>query len=216
MTDTENKRLTFLLGDDHIIVRQGIAIMIEDMVEDAVIHHATTLEQIVDCVKSNQIDIAILDAQYSSGNCLSILGELKTISPDIKILIFTSFDEEMYSLKFIKEGADGYLNKQSDEEQIKEALESMIENGEYYPPFTKRMRELSIANPDILNPLSQLSEREIQIAELYARGYGNLEIAIELSVKQNTVSTYKKRIFEKLKIETLVELIDLMKIHHNL
>ena len=62
--------------------------------------------------------------------------------------------------------------------------------------------------------MSQLSERELQIADLYTKGYGNLEIANQLELKQNTISTFKKRIFEKLHIENLLDLVELMKIHH--
>ena len=66
-------------------------------------------------------------------------------------------------------------------------------------------------NPTLVDPISVLSERELEIAELYVKGWGNLEIANHLDIKQNTVSTLKKRIFEKLKIDNLVELIELMK-----
>lgn len=215
MSTVESDKPTFLLGDDHNIVRQGVALLIDEVVEGATIFHASTLEQIVERVKSTPIDIAILDAQYNTGNCISILGQLKKLQPKMRIMMFTSFEEELYSLKFINEGANGYLNKQSDEEQIKEAIESMIERGEYYPPFTRKLLDMSIGNPQLLNPLNQLSERELQIAQLYAKGHGNLEIANELDVKQNTVSTYKKRIFEKLNIDTLVELIDIMKTYHD-
>jgi DNA-binding NarL/FixJ family response regulator len=65
-------------------------------------------------------------------------------------------------------------------------------------------------NP-VANPLSQLTERELQVANLYANGLGNLEIANQLDIKQNTVSTMKKRIFEKLQVENLIELVNLLK-----
>ncbi|WP_379970043.1 helix-turn-helix transcriptional regulator [Epilithonimonas sp. UC225_85] len=72
----------------------------------------------------------------------------------------------------------------------------------------------SLRNPLLLNPLKSLTDRELEIAKMYADGLGNLEIANILDVKQNTVSTIKKRIFDKLKIENFVELIELIKDHH--
>lgn len=216
MNKSEHKSIKFLLCDDHNIVRQGIQFIIEDIVEDAEIHHASDLQQILNHITSNPVDIVILDAQFPDGNSLSIVAKIKLLQPGIKILIFTSFDEENYSLKFIKEGADGFLSKLSEEPEIRNAILEIIEKGKYLPPFTQKLLQLSVHHPELLNPLNQLTERELEIAELYAKGYGNLEIANSLSLRQNTVSTFKKRIFEKLKVGTLVDLIDLMKIHHNL
>ena len=211
-----NKSIKFMLGDDHNIVRQGLQFVIEDVVENTEIIHASSLEQILSQVKSNSFDIAILDAQFPDGNSLSIISEIKQIQPEIKILIFTSFEEENYALKFINEGADGFLNKLSEESEIQNAIQEMIEKGSSFPPFTQKMLQLSDHQVALLNPLNQLTERELEIATLYAKGLGNLEIANSLSLRQNTVSTFKKRIFDKLKVETLVDLIDLVRIHHDI
>lgn len=211
-----NKSIKFLLGDDHNIVRQGLQFVIEDVVENTEIIHASSLEQIINQIKSNSFDIAILDAQFPDGNSLSIVSEIKQIQPEIKILIFTSFEEENYSLKFINEGADGFLNKLSEESEIQNAIQEMIEKGSSFPPFTQKMLQLSDHQVALLNPLNQLTERELEIATLYAKGLGNLEIANSLSLRQNTVSTFKKRIFDKLKVETLVDLIDLVRIHNDI
>ena len=211
-----NKSIKFLLGDDHNIVRQGLQIVIEDVVENTEIIHASSLEQILNQIKSNSFDIALLDAQFPDGNSLSIISQIKQIQPEIKILIFTSFEEENYSLKFINEGANGFLNKLSEEAEIQNAIQEMIEKGSSFPPFTQKMLQLSDHQVALLNPLNQLTERELEIAILYAKGFGNLEIANSLLVRQNTVSTFKKRIFDKLKVGTLVELIDMVRTHQDI
>lgn len=210
------KPIKFLLGDDHNIVRQGLQFMIEDVVENVEITHASSIVQILKQIETQSFDIAILDAQFPDGNSLSIVAQIKNLKPDLKILIFTSFEEENYSLKFIKEGADGFLNKMSEETEIQTAIQEMIGKGCSYPAFTKKMLQLSQEHVALLNPLNQLTERELEIALLYAEGLGNLEIANNLSLRQNTVSTFKKRIFDKLKVSTLVDLIDLVRIHHDL
>ena len=208
--------VTFLLGDDHHIIRQGIQLLIEDNFENAIIDHASSLQQVIRQVKENKIDIAILDAQFPDGNCISIIPELKQLAPACKILIFTSFEEETYALKFIEAGADGFLSKLSDETEIRQAVIEIHETGKFTSAFTKKLLAIKEYNPVLLNPLGLLSERERQIAELYAKGLGNLEIANILNLKQNTISTFKKRIFEKLDITTLVELIAFMKTHLDL
>lgn len=213
-----NKKLEpsyqFLLADDHNIVRQGIQMIVEDINDQNEIQHASSIQQILQHIQNFSFDFAILDAQLQDGNCLNILAEIKRIQPEIKILMFTSFEEETYALKFIQAGADGFLSKLSSEDEIKNAIEQLITKGYYYPPFTEKLMAIAPQNNDFLNPFNRLSERELQIAELYAKGLGNLEIANILDLKQNTVSTYKKRIFEKLEIDNLVSLVELFKIHH--
>lgn len=211
-----NKSIKFLLGDDHNIVRQGLQFVIEDLVENPEIIHASSLDQIIDRVKHNSIEIAILDAQFPDGNSLSVIAEIKKIQPEIKILVFTSFEEENYALKFVSEGADGFLSKLSEENEIQNAIQEMVEKGSSFPAFTAKMLQLSDEQIAILNPLNQLTERELEIAVFYAKGYGNLEIANHLSLRQNTISTFKKRIFEKLKVTTLVDLIDLVRTHQEI
>ncbi len=207
--------MKILLADDHNIVRQGIRLITEELIENPVFFQASSLDQIRKIISVNQLDIAILDAQLPDGNCISILPEIRRLQPSVKILIFTSFDEENYSIRFISAGANGFLSKLSEEDEIRNAISNLIEKGEYYPPLTQSLIRLAGHNPDVLNPLNQLSERELEIAILYAKGFGNLEISNRLSIRQNTVSTYKKRIFEKLKIGSIVELIELIQTYHN-
>ncbi|MBX2931701.1 MAG: response regulator transcription factor [Chitinophagaceae bacterium] len=214
---TEKKEpITFLIGDDHNIVRQGLQLIIDDNFDDVIIYNASSLQQIIQQTKKNKIDIAILDAQFPDGNCISIISELKQIVPTCKILIFTSFEEDNYALKFIDAGADGFLNKLSNEAEIQQAIIEIHETGKYASALTKKLLAIKEYNPVLLNPFGLLSEREMQIARLYAKGLGNLEIANTLNLRQNTISTFKKRIFEKLNITTIVDLIELMKIHIDL
>ncbi len=216
MNSSDQKTLKFLLADDHMIVRQGMQLVIEDLVENFEIFTASSVQQIRKQINLHSFDIAILDAELQDGNCISVIPEFKELQPDVKIMVFTSFEEENYSLKFIQAGADGFLSKLSEESEIQNAVSEMIQNGSYFPTFTRKLMELSSHNLDFLNPLNRLSERELQIAELYAKGAGNLEIANALDLKQNTVSTFKKRIFEKLKVNSLVELVELMRIHNSI
>jgi len=211
MSELNNRPINFLLADDHSLIRQGIVFLLEDMESEHVIFQASTRQTALESVRENPIDIAIIDAHFPDGNSLSILPEIKKIKPEIKILIFTGIDENIHSLRYLNAGADGFLSKMNEEEVIEEAIMKMISHGEYISPATQVLLVSSMKNPNMLNPLSVLTERELQIAEMYAEGLGNLEIAGKLDVKQNTVSTIKRRIFDKLEIDNLVELIELIK-----
>ncbi|GAE63331.1 response regulator transcription factor [Chryseobacterium indologenes] len=212
----ENREIIFLLADDHSIVRQGMEIVISDIAPNAKVYHTSSLQQITELVESKDIEMAVIDAHFPDGNSLHIIPEIKKVNPAIKILIFTGLEEDLYALKFIKAGANGYLSKLSEEEEVREGLTQFIKKGEYFSDTVRKLLVQFIYNPDLISPLSPLTKRELEIAEIYADGYGNLEIANQLNIKQNTVSTIKKNIFEKLKIENLVELIDLIKTHHKI
>jgi len=209
-----DKTITFLLADDHSLIRQGIVFLLEEMELECEIFHASSLNKVLESVKSNPIDIAIIDAHFPDGNSLSILSEIKNIRPETKILIFSGIDENTQALKFLNAGANGFLSKLSEEDEVKKAILKMIDEGEYISPATQALLVNSFRNRKLINPLFSLTERELEIAEMYAEGLGNLEIANKLDIKQNTVSTLKKRIFDKLNIENIVELVELMKDHY--
>ncbi|MGX9984968.1 response regulator [Soonwooa purpurea] len=201
----------FLLADDHSLIRQGIEFLIEDLELNSEVVHASNLAQILEKIEEQKVDIAIIDAHFPDGNSLSILPKIKDLKPEIKILIFSGIDEKSQALKFINAGANGFLSKLNDEDVIADAILKIHQDGEYLSPMTQALLLDSLRNPNAANPLQRLTDRELEIAKLYAKGLGNLEIANELNIKQNTVSTIKKRIFDKLKIDNLVELIDLIK-----
>lgn len=204
----QNTKHTFLIADDHSIVRQGIALIIEEHYQECEIHQASSISQIKKyLLDGKQFSIVILDNIFQDGNGFDIIREIKEYTPETKILIFSSTDEHTYAMKFIERGADGFLNKLSDEETIIVALKSIVEKGNYFSPIVQELFIKKIQNPHFDEPLYSLSERELEVAKLYAEGLGNLEIANQLDIKQNTVSTLKKRIFEKLNISNMVELI---------
>lgn len=216
MGESRDIKMSILVADDHLIVRQGIQLIVEELFPQAQILHAATLHQILGMVQIHPIDLIILDAQFPDGVAISIIPEIKRVNSHIKILIFTSFEEEHYSLKFIEAGADGFLSKMGSEDEIRNAVSEVVSTGKHYPPLTASLLKVAKYNPNLSNPLLSLTDREVEIAILLAEGLGNLEIANLLSLKQNTISTFKKRIFQKLQIENLVELVKIVSIHHSL
>jgi DNA-binding NarL/FixJ family response regulator len=144
---------------------------------------------------------------------LNILSETKTLQPELKILIFSAYEEDLYALRYLNAGATGYLNKGSNEDEIKQALQSMMVTGKYITQNIKDRILESYISKKPLNPLEQLSNREVEVARLLIKGFGNMEIAELLQIKKSTVSTFKNRIFEKLEIVNLAELIDLFQLY---
>lgn len=201
----------FLLADDHSLIRQALLILLEEIGIEGEIYQASNLSQVMENIQTKPVDIAVIDAHFPDGNSLSIIQEIKKMKPEIRILIFTGIDENTQSLKFINAGADGFLSKMAEEEETKQAIMQMMQSGKYLSRMTQALLMTSVQNPSLINPLKTLTDRELEIAELYAKGLGNLEIANRLSLKQNTVSTVKKRIFEKLNVDNVMALADLIK-----
>ena len=201
----------FLVADDHSLIRQGVVLMIEDAGLDAEVSEASSLMRIREILGSRPVDFAVMDANFPDGNVLGVLPELKKLQPDLKILIFTGVDETTQALRYLNAGADGFLSKLSEEEEIAHAIRCLCDEGGYVSKTTRELLVSSVQDKNLLDPLLRLTEREYEIADMYAKGLGNLEIANILDLKQNTVSTFKKRIFEKLGISSIVELAELIR-----
>lgn len=204
---------SFLIADDHTIVRQGVSLLIKELFFNAEIYQSATFRDTFKTLKETRVDILILDINFPDGNSLNIIEEIKSIQQDVKILIFTMCEEDIYAMRYLNAGASGYLNKRSSEEEMKQALNSMVLSGKYLTSSIKnKISDYYISNKSI-NPLDQLSVREAEVAKLLIKGYGNLEITNLLQIKNTTVSTFKKRIFEKLEIDNLAALIELFQLY---
>ena len=129
--------------------------------------------------------------------------------------MFSAYDESRYALRYIHAGANGFLNKYSKDEEIINAVKSMLETGKYISDVVKEIiiENALLKNP--VNPLEKLSDREIEVAELLVNGDGNLEISNKLKIQMTTVSTFKTRIFDKLGINNVVKLVEILRVYKN-
>lgn len=200
-----------LIVDDHLVVRNGVAMVLEKQIEDVAISNAENFFDAVALLKEVSFDLIILDINIPGGKSTEMINDIRAIQPFVKILVFSAYEEEQYALKFISSGANGYLNKLCSEEKMMFAINSIFESSTYISAeLLNKLVEKKVSKVKI-NPLEILSKRELQIAELLINGDGNLEISNKLDIHMSTVSTYKARVFEKLKINNLVELINLYK-----
>ena len=191
-----------LIADDHSVVRLGASVAFQTNYNDIEIFVAENYFEVEKILIATNIELLILDIQMP-GVDNSVIKEIKEISSSLKILLFSAFKGDIV-LHFIKDGADGYLNKQCTSEQIIDAVKTLYHTGFVFPPDTTR----EILNlSDRINPKKVLSEREYQIFILFIQGMGNLEITNALSIQPGTVTTYKKRIFAKLNAKSIADLV---------
>lgn len=209
--EQRNSKINILLADDHSLIRNGVRFLLEDLEINFDEFSASSLAQIREVLNETIIDFAVMDAHFPDGNSLKVIPQIKERTPNIKLLIYSGIDERANALKYINAGANGFVSKLAAEEEVMNAITQTLNNGKYLSPAVQDVLLNSLGNPILVNPLSTLSDRELEIAKLYASGMGNLEIANTLNLKQNTVSTMKKRIFDKLKIDNIVALADIFK-----
>ncbi len=195
-----------LIADDHFIVQGGMQLLFARNFPKCVLFFASNYPEITQHLKENKFDLIVLDIDFEGNNSLSFIKSILDTQPDVKVLIYSGMEEQIFSSKFLPLKIKGFLSKNSDEEVIIKAITTVLE-GKYF--FGNKVVEKEELCEDILeeNPLDTLSKREFEVMVCYVKGYGNLEIANMFNLGHTTVSTYKKRIFEKLSVTSLPELI---------
>lgn len=143
-----------------------------------------------------------------------MLDVIRLRHPDIKILIFSSYDEQIFGWRYLEAGADGFLSKKMGIEEIKNATKSLLRDEKYLSPALKQTLLNNITKKkSTVNPLDRLSNRESNIMQLLIKGLSVADIAEKLSLQVSTVSTYKKRICEKLQVSNIVEMIEKVQLY---
>jgi len=208
-------KFKFITADDHEIIAKSLIYIITDLYKDAEIYQIIKFNDIVETLKNEKIDLLILDISFPEGDTLTIIPKIKKIQPDIKILIFSGHDENLYALRYFHANVNGYLSKSSSMLEIKNAITEVMNNGKYFSKNIQNQIMDSFVFKKPTNSLQQLSNREFEIAKLLVKGYGNSEISAELDLQKTTVSTYKNRIFEKLEIHNVPELIQVFQLYHD-
>ncbi|MCY0970573.1 response regulator [Chryseobacterium wangxinyae] len=205
-----------VVADDHGIVRMGLIQTVKRLKPEAVIFEVEDYKSLYKVILNEELDLAIMDVNMPNGTVQEAIDYIKIHQPDLKILIFSSQDEELYGMRYLKMGAGGYLSKQSSTEVIETALTAMLSTGRYASNDVKEAIFLeSINGPTKKTALESLSDRELQIANKLAEGIPLKELSNHLNLHQSTVSTYKNRLFEKLKIRSIPELVEILRLYNH-
>ncbi|MFY7740540.1 MAG: response regulator [Flavobacterium sp.] len=206
-----NSGMSILLVDDHLVVRKGIELVLLSTFPKANVYSAENHDDALDIMKTIKLDLVILDININGVENIKIMKAIKEIQSKVKILIFSSHEEKHYGIRYIQNGADGYLNKFCTEDKIIKAVQQVLDKGFYYSDQVKEKLNSKTNKKRSSSAIDSLSNREFEIAKLLISGEGNLEISNKLNIQMSTVSTYKNRIFEKLNISNIVSLSELFK-----
>jgi two-component system invasion response regulator UvrY len=202
-----------LIAEDHAVVRIGTKHLLKALIPESVISDVDDFDKIIQELQLKSFDLLILDINIPGGNNTKMVETIRATSPGIRILVFSSYDEQQYGLLYLQAGADGYLSKEAPEEEFKAAVLSVLNNRKYMSQDMQQLNINRLINPKeyLPDPVITLSPRETDVLNLLKEGLGTAKIAEKLNLQLSTVSTYKARIFEKLGVKNIVELITKLK-----
>lgn len=195
-----------LLVDDHEVVQRGLEEILCAELKCAEVGHARSAQQALDEARKQRWDIAVVDLNLPGRGGLELIRSLKQEQPGVRVLVYTMYAEEQFGVRAIRAGADGYLTKDSPVEEIPKAVRSILETRRYIGPnLAAAIAQTITTGAAELD--ERLSDREYQVLQRLACGKTPTDIATELAVSVKTVSTYRNRILEKLKLRTTADLI---------
>jgi two-component system invasion response regulator UvrY len=199
-----------LLADDHSIVRSGIKALINENFSMCEINEAADEAEVVKCVKANHYDLIILDINLGDSDFVKLMEWLNATAPETPILVFSMYQEELYGLRSLHLGAKGYLRKTATDEEILLAIKTVLDGKKYINSALAEILSNHHDTNHVGNPFKNLSSRETEIALLLNSGKSLPEICTILSIQYSTANTFKRRIFEKLNIQSVLSLSRLM------
>ena len=199
-----------IIADDHEIVLEGVSNIIRKNFPESKLTCVTNLIDLKQELQNGKFDLLILDIQIPGGNALQFVEGVRALGSTLPILVFSAYDEKLHASIYLKAGASGYLEKYAPPEQIIDAVKMVLGGRRYMGDQLKEFildKTLKGNSRENIGSAGELSPREIEVARLLILGNGVGQIADQLNLSSSAVGTYKKRIFEKLNVINVVQLI---------
>src|SRR5262245_47380524 len=198
--------MNVLIADDHAVVRRGVKQILLDRYPGVSIAEADHAHEVLNLVYEQDWDIVLLDISMPGKSGVEVLKELKKLHPNLPVLILSTHPEEQYAIRMLRAGAAGYLTKETAPEQLLAAIEKVVSGGKYISPSVAELLAAKLSVAENRVPHETLSDREYQVLGLIASGKTISQIARELSLSANTISTYRTRILQKMGMTTNADL----------
>jgi len=195
-----------LVADDHAIVRRGLKLILSEEFERVVVGEAQNGKELIEQIEKDDWEVVVLDITMPGRSGLDLLKEIKRLRPQLPVLILSMHSEDQFAVRAFKAGAAGYMTKEKAPEELVKAIKKVLAGGKYVSA-TLAETLVSGLEVDTDKPAYEsLSDREYQVLRMIASGKTVKEIADELSLSMKTISTYRTRILEKLRMRTNAEL----------
>lgn len=199
--------MNILIAEDHLVVRMGATLLINTIYPSAQIVEVADFESTLAALSQQPFDLLLLDLNIPGGDTIRMIEAAKLRQQGIQILIFSGYDEQLYGLRCLRAGANGYLHKDASATDIRNAIEKVLSGGRYISEqIQQQLLEGTTDGENQQGELSSLSDRELEVMHLMMKGHSATEIKSILHLQSSTISTYKSRIFEKMGVANLIEL----------
>src|SRR2546423_3993696 len=204
------KKINVLLADDHIVVRQGLRVLIESQDDMRVVGEADNGRQAVQLTKKFLPDVVVLDVAMPLLNGLEATRQITRDVPAVKVLILSSYSDDEYVQQLTAEGAAGYLVKQTAVTDLLKAIREAYKGNAFFSPsISKRLLERcreAFGGGLVRKRTNHLTSREAEVLQLIAEGHANKQIAAELSISVKTVEKHRQQVMNKLNIHDVAGL----------
>lgn len=195
-----------ILCDDHAVVRRGIRDTLSEAVDIQVVAEAGSYGEVREALRGQPCDVLVLDLNLPGRGGLEVLAAMRESGSPVKVVMVSMFPEDQYAIRCLRAGAQGYLNKAGNPAELITAVRTVAQGRKYVTPEVAQMLVDNLAAPEGEAPHNALSERELQTLLKIASGKRLSDIAEELMLSPKTVSVYRSRVLEKLKLSNNAEL----------
>ncbi len=201
-----SKQIRILIADDHAIVRQGLRQILSDSEDFLVKGEASNGVEALAKLRQDEFDLVLLDVSMPDRNGIDALKLIKKEFARIPVLMLSMHPEEQYAIRALKSGASGYLTKQSAPELLVTAIRQVASGKKYVSPSLAEALANAISDDNERAPHESLSDREYQTLCMIASGKTLTQIGEELNLSVKTVSVYRARLLEKMRLRNNAEL----------
>jgi len=198
--------MTLLIADDHAVVRQGLKQILDEQPDMRVAGEAQNGAEVLDLLGKGHWDAVLMDISMPGRNGLEILKDIRRLQPKLPVLILSVHPESQYAVRALRNGAAGYITKESAPQELVNAVRHAVSGRKYVSASLAEQLASEVERPSGKALHESLSDRELQILCLIASGKTPTGIAAELSLSVKTVSTYRARLLQKMKMKNSAEL----------
>jgi DNA-binding NarL/FixJ family response regulator len=196
-----------LLADDHTLVRAGVRRILEAQPGFAVVGEVADGHGALAALKTQPVDVLVLDLTMPGGDGFDVLRRAKTIRPELKVLVLTMHSSPEYVSRAVREGADGYLLKDSAVQDLVAAIQAVMAGREYYsPPVQRELSAMVRGTGGGKRRIEPITDREREVLKLVAEGLSTKEIATRLDISTRTVETHRANLMRKLGLHSVARL----------
>lgn len=196
-----------LIADDHAIVREGLKRILADDSSIETVAEASDGQEAARLVRQHRPDVVLLDISMPGRSGIDALADIQSASAGTRILILSMHPEDQYAIRCLRDGADGYLTKESAPDLLLDAIRKVHSGGKYVSPMLAEKLVTNLNSEHERAPHEALSDRELQVLVMIGAGETVSRIADNLCVSVKTVSTYRARILEKMNMDNNAQLM---------